>query len=342
VCLLAPLAGLLVAEVAVRVLGIHALPLPKMRGSVVQACEDPMLLFENVPHGRQVLRYRSYSGAARTIVMQTNGQRFRGPDVDLDKPPGILRVVCLGDSHTFGAGVSEGDTWPARLGELSGPGVEVMNCGVNGYDTLQEVLWYERRVALFDPDVVILAFFVNDVVARGLPSSETSDRRVKRMPSKQPAWIAACRARSRAFDVLCVSLKHRRMLENRASFYSRRDVEAHYVPSDAGWQRARDAIVRIQEDCRLAGRRFYVVLMPFVVRDEDGQFLSRRSLSVVAEYCENAGVECFDGEPSIQELDDGQLCISPFDSHASARVYESFATGLAEWLRLRGLPFSAH
>lgn len=121
VCLLAPLGGLLVAEVAVRFLGIHALPLPKMRGSVVQACEDPMLLFENVPHGRQVLSYRSYSGAARTIVMQTNGQRFRGPEVDLDKPPGILRVVCLGDSHTFGAGVSEGDTWPARLGNSRDP-----------------------------------------------------------------------------------------------------------------------------------------------------------------------------------------------------------------------------
>ena len=337
VCILAPFAGLLVAEVVVRIIGIHALPLPETRGSVLQKCEDPVLLFENMPNGRKVILYGADSGEARQVVMQTNGQRFRGPQVERDKPPGVLRVACLGDSHTFGDGVPEGDTWPDRLRELSGPGVEVMNCGVNAYDTLQEVLWYERRVAPFDPDVVILAYFVNDVAARGLRGGESPDLLEKLTHPRQGGWIAACRRRSRALDVFCDSIYRRRNLAGRASSWSSR-----YVEPDPGWQRARDAILRIQKDCLLAGRRFYVALMPYVARGEDGHFLSHRALSVVSEYCEHVGVECFDGEPSVQELGDGELRLSPLDFHASACVYRSFSTGLAAWLGERGLPFSEH
>ena len=117
---------------------------------------------------------------------------------------------------------------------------------------------------------------------------------------------------------------------------------SRYVESDPGWQRARDAIRRLQEDCRLAGKRFYVVLVPYVVRDADGRFLSHAALGVVSDFCDQAGVECFDGEPSIQKLKDEQLRLSPLDYHASPRVYRKLAAGLSAWLGARGLPFSDH
>lgn len=335
VCLLAPLAGLALAEVVVRALGMHAIQLPETRGSVLQASEDPVLIFENRPNGKQVILRGGASGSFRRVVMQTNGQRFRGPEVELEKPAGVLRVACLGDSHTFGDGVAAGDTWPDRLAELAGPGVEVLNCGVNAYDTLQEVLWYEQRVAAFDPDVVLLAYFVNDVAARGIPGQGTADRLARWTHPRQGGWIAACRSRSQALDVLCDSIYRQRNLEERGTAWSNR-----YVESDPGWQRARGAIRRIQEDCRLAGKRFYVVLVPYVVRDAHGRFLSHAALGVVSDFCDQAGVECFDGEPSIQALGDEQLRISPLDFHASAQVYRNLATGLAAWLHARGLPFS--
>ncbi len=335
VCLCAPLAGLLLAEVVVRALGLHALQLPETRGSVLQPCEDPVLLFENRTNGQQVILHGDASGSSRRVVMRTNGQRFRGPEVELQKPAGVLRVACLGDSHTFGDGVAEGNTWPARLADLAGPGVEVLNCGVNAYDTLQEVLFYERRVAAFDPDVVLLAYFVNDVAVRGMPGQGTADFLARWTHPRQRGWIAACRSRSRALDLLCDAIYRRRNLEQRGSAWTSR-----YVESDLGWQRARDALRRIQEHCRQAGRRFYVVLVPYVVRDGQDRFLSQPAMRVVSDFCQRAGMECFDGEPSVQALGDEELRISPLDFHASPRVYRHLAAGLAAWLAARGLPFS--
>lgn len=334
VCLLAPVVGLALAEVAVRALGLHALELPKTRGSVLQKCEDPIQLFENMQNGKKVFLHSDANGPATRVVARTNAQRFRGPEVALQKPPGVLRVACLGDSHTFGDGIAAGATWPDRLRDLAQPWVEVLNCGVNAYDTLQEVLWYEQRVAPFDPDVVILAYFVNDVAARGLPGTRSSDRLTRWTHPRRGGWIAACRRRSRALDVFCDSVYRSRNLQQRGASWSNR-----YHDSDPGWQRARDAIRRIQEDCRVSGAQFYVVLVPYVVRDDQGRFLSHAAMRVVSDFCERQGVECFDGEPSIQVLQDDQLRISPLDFHASARVYLHFAAGLSRWLRSRGLPF---
>lgn len=337
VCLLAPLAGLLLAEVVVRALGIHALRLPETHGAVLRACDDPIQIFENKPNGKKTILHTDPDGSSRQVVMQTNGQRFRGPEIEEQKQPGVLRVACLGDSHTFGDGVAEAETWPSQLGVHAGPDVEVLNCGVNAYDTLQEVLWYERRVAAFDPDVVILGYFVNDVAARGMRGGVTSGRIARWTHPRREGWVAACRSRSRALDVLCDSLYRQRNLEERGTSWSGR-----YVESDPGWQRARQAIRRIQEDCRVAGKQFYVVLVPYAVRDAEGRFLSHAAMQVVSDFCNQVGVECFDAAASLEALDDDELRISPLDFHASGTVYRHLAAGLSSWLHARGLPFAQH
>jgi hypothetical protein len=173
--------GLALVEVAVRVLDLGPVPEPVKIGASLKASEDPLLIFENWPGAVERIEYRSARDAEpRVVEMHVNAQGFRGPEVAQTKPAGTLRIACIGDSHTFGYGVADGETWPARLQELLRArfpvhGLEVLNCGVDAYDTLQEVRWMQRRVLAFDPDLVILQYYVNDTAVRdeGEPPPES-------------------------------------------------------------------------------------------------------------------------------------------------------------------------
>lgn len=95
------------------------------------------------------------------ILYEINPLGFRGAPVPFDKPPGTVRVACVGDSSTFGFLNREEECWPRLLekclaGRAGGRRVEVVNAGVSGYTTLQEALALKLRVLPLRPDVVVI------------------------------------------------------------------------------------------------------------------------------------------------------------------------------------------
>lgn len=72
-----------------------------------------------------------------------------------------VRVLCLGDSFTWGWGVGDDETYPKVL-ERELPGSEGINAGVCGWGTAQELLWLEREGLAYAPDAVVLGFYLND------------------------------------------------------------------------------------------------------------------------------------------------------------------------------------
>ena len=84
-----------------------------------------------------------------------------------EKPPGQLRIVSLGDSFTVGYEVDAEETFSNVLErELreSGLDVEVLNAGVAGYSNAEALLYLERELLRYEPDLVLLSFFGNDLV----------------------------------------------------------------------------------------------------------------------------------------------------------------------------------
>jgi lysophospholipase L1-like esterase len=97
-----------------------------------------------------------------TIRVNSYGMRER--EFDRDRKAGRRRILFVGDSFGFGAGVDEG--W--RLSEFVAralPHDEVLNASVCGWGTDQELIHYERFGRSLDPDVVVLVFCMsNDVL----------------------------------------------------------------------------------------------------------------------------------------------------------------------------------
>ena len=96
-----------------------------------------------------------------------NSEGFRGPEFRWSKKPGTFRVVCLGDSGTFGWNVGDDEGYPARLEALltqamPGRRVEVVNMGVPGYSSYQGRRLVEADVVRMSPDVIVFSYGRND------------------------------------------------------------------------------------------------------------------------------------------------------------------------------------
>lgn len=104
--------------------------------------------------------------------LRINSMGYRDREHPQEKPPGTFRIAVLGDSFSEARQVPQEDTFWSRLelqlGQceaLRNKRVEVMNFGVGGYNTSQELLTLKHDVLKFSPDLVLLAFFAgNDVM----------------------------------------------------------------------------------------------------------------------------------------------------------------------------------
>lgn len=142
-------------------LGMPLLDLFKLRRAQNKTVDfDPYLFWKFKPD--QVLDAKGvYLKPARI-----NHLGYRGRDWPAQKPLGVYRVVCIGDSTTFGWSVGDAETYPHHLRELlserCAKKVEVLNLGVTGYTSLQGRELMLRHARGFEPDLVIFAFGPND------------------------------------------------------------------------------------------------------------------------------------------------------------------------------------
>jgi len=101
--------------------------------------------------------------ARHAVAINALGQRDRPRTLARGTTP---RVLVLGDSFVEGLQVDLDDTFPARLERNLG--VEVLNAGVSGYATDNELRAFARRLYRYRPDAVLLVFYVgNDVLENG-------------------------------------------------------------------------------------------------------------------------------------------------------------------------------
>jgi lysophospholipase L1-like esterase len=176
----APLVVVLGAECALRVAEFPPADDPASTAARVLDLSDPRL-FTPDPELLWALRPATEFdlGDPAYPRFRTNRHGLRGADVPDERAPGELRIVCVGDSITFGQGLAEDATLPARLGahlrsdpRLEGRVVRTVNAGVLGYGSVQGFRLLQRIAAL-RPDVVVWCFGMNDAKpSLGAPDAE--------------------------------------------------------------------------------------------------------------------------------------------------------------------------
>ena len=96
------------------------------------------------------------------IFLHTNAEGMR---IQAGDSPALRtnerRIVCSGDSFTFGSGVADNQTFCAYL-ENEFPHTRTLNMSQRGYGIDQAYLWYQRDAARYPHQVHLFAFISND------------------------------------------------------------------------------------------------------------------------------------------------------------------------------------
>lgn len=147
---------------------------------------DPLLLWRLKPNLDHV--YWDFT------TVSTNAQHFRADYPIWRKPAGTFRIVCLGDSVTFGYRVPP--VWPEKPRDYNpewqpypmlletelrkanpNRSIEVFPMAVPGYTSHQGLAWLRRDIGYLQPDMVIASFGWNDASLSDAPDRELIDTR---------------------------------------------------------------------------------------------------------------------------------------------------------------------
>lgn len=118
-----------------------------------------------------------HEGGGYDVHCNRAGYRCRH-ELTPDKPPGTFRLLVFGDGHTAGTGVDDADRFTDRLERRLGGYVQVLNFGLPGSGTDQQLLAYRQHAREIEHDLVLLCPQVENI-GRNLVS-------VTNVPSANP------------------------------------------------------------------------------------------------------------------------------------------------------------
>lgn len=190
----------------------------------------------------EVLMRVVYSDAGRRTLGGPGGQAFeytyvdaatqrRGPDASGPKPPGVTRLMVMGDSITWGQGVTAWtDTYPARLLQAlnaDGPKYDMAVFARPGKEIDGHASTIASAVADVDPDVVVYQWYNNDleIAKTGRPVSQRAWR----------AWPGFETLKSWSYLVYGLDFALDAYLPQRGRSYVQY-MEETFAPDTAGWQ----------------------------------------------------------------------------------------------------------
>jgi hypothetical protein len=258
----------------------------------------------------------------------TNALGYRDLDRAQPKPAGVRRVVCLGDSFTWGVGVLFDDAWPQRiersLSRARGERWEAVNLAEPGMNSVQEASRLESEGLGYEPDVVVLGYVLND--------SEDEDaaeaRRAKDWAEEEHRQKTLSeRLASRSALLSLVRTRLVATLENRRRITGYRSM---YADDYAGWKNAQRALKAMGGMCRARGVPFVVVIFPLFANPLGAGYPFADVHAKVAQAAGEAGAKVVDLLPLYSKVDWKLLVVNgAADEHPNEIAHRIAAQAIA-------------
>jgi lysophospholipase L1-like esterase len=139
--------------------------LPEYEIGFYRKSNNSVIEQELIPNYQQI--FDGHFIRLQPTIVKINSDGFRDRDFSIKKNTNTFRIIALGDSFTFGWGLNLTDTWPKQLENklnerIKNKHFEVLNFGVGGYNTIQEVLMFKEKGIKYNPDLLLLDFTMDD------------------------------------------------------------------------------------------------------------------------------------------------------------------------------------
>jgi lysophospholipase L1-like esterase len=143
--------SLIAGEMGLRLLGYAGAP-ESLIGNI-RYVDDPILNWRFVPNS---------TVQDGNVISRYNSAGFRDVEHAIEKPAHVTRVVVVGDSVTEGSGVGQDELFASYVQALLGPRYEIINLGMSGLNTPQEIHIFDVEGMKYAPDIVVVNFILND------------------------------------------------------------------------------------------------------------------------------------------------------------------------------------
>ena len=257
------------------------------------------------------------SGTYMGVPVSINSHGWRDKDYPLEKPSNVIRIMMLGDSITFGWGAPpEGITSNILEDRLNNQPnekhYEILNTGIGNSNTSMQVAYFLHSGYRFQPDVVILNYFIND--AEPTPTRKDSFL----IENLYSAVYLAGR-----IDIV------------KRKYLGHSDWKAYYQhlyqPQESGWLATQEAITRLSNFCQQNG--IALLLANYPELHELAPYPFENVQHLLMEQAQNNSIPFVDLLPSVAGEDPPTLWVTPTDAHPNGKAGERFAAALQRALQ---------
>ena len=213
----------------------------------------------------------------------TNSAGMRDHEHELTKPPGVFRILVLGDSFMEANQVKFEDAFASvleqRLKEGARRPVEVINAGVSGWGTDDELTYFTRRGIKYRPDLILVAMTLHNDVSDNLREEyhEFRNGRIEQRPVTLMSWGSFAILKVKEWMASHSHIYQVVLRAKRANWVSTeaQNLESHVgsllrrVPSDrirAGWEMTRQLLQKMSQAADTINAPVVVMLLPLSVQ----------------------------------------------------------------------------
>ncbi len=267
--------------------------------------------------------------------------RYRLQDVQhtLRKPPGVRRIVILGDSFTVteGKGLAHADLFGPRLARRLSRldpkyRYETILCAQAGWNTVREVRMYLDICRRFAPDIVIVAFVLNDIEPP-VPWPKIYARH-QLIYRARGDWERRLVEWSALYRWYFLRREYRRLERIWKAF-----MHQLYFANPRGIQRWHQAMQMLTDALRADGIPGVFIIFPYFEMPLDARYPYARIHAWVERQARRYGFYTLDlWRDAFFGQDGRQFQIAPaFDGHPNARAHARVAEILVRALHTWGL-----
>jgi len=258
----------------------------------------------------------------RRAARPLNGRGYRDLPRAVRKPPGVRRVLSLGDSFAWGASVEFEDAYPQRLERAltrrRHEPWEVVNLAMPGMNTVDEAAQLDTEGAAYGPDVVLLGYVLND-------SEDENAAEARRAADWAEPKHPAPRGLNRSGLFRMIGTRLWATAENRRRVSGYRSMYDENAP---GWIAARQALKSMGAWCRQRGVPFVVAIFPLFGNPLDESYPFTEVHAKVAQAGAEAGARVVDLLPAYRGLRWDILVVNGADDEHPNEIAHRIAAGV--------------
>ena len=252
------------------------------------------LVSSDVPGLRYQLAPNHSSGGIET---DANGFRVRAGGSSAAR----YNILVVGDSISFGSGVEYQKSYvprlESRLNQTLGQSIAVWNAAVPGYNTSQEAAMLDRAAPVAKPNLVLLQFCMNDYLdAPTLTKGGNLDQSSSIVEGGSHFTPLAFLYRSHA--LVFFKEKFKDLQRARPEWFPVWAHYIHYVQRKPGWQRAKEALLQVQQSANRMHAGLLVVVFPVEQQLRIGDHAAQDDL---IQFMRDHGIASLDLYDSFQQ-----------------------------------------